>query len=93
MVNVTVTNYPLPGLTVSKTVSGNMGDRNREFDFTVQVKIQGKSVSVDETTEIAVQNGQFKLKHDQSLVIPELPYGVTCTVTERTGAMKDTLLQ
>ena len=37
-VQVTVTNYPLPGLTVRKTVSGNMGDRNREFDFTVQTQ-------------------------------------------------------
>lgn len=83
-VNVTVTNYPLPGLTVSKTVSGNMGDRNREFDFTVQVKdSEGKSVSVNENYGgIDVEDGRFKLKHGQSLVIPELPYGVTCTVTE-----------
>lgn len=83
-VKVTVTNYPLPGLTVRKTVSGNMGDRNREFDFTVQAQnSEGQPVSVDGTYEgIFVQNGQFKLKHGQSLVIPELPYGVTCTVTE-----------
>lgn len=83
-VKVTVTNYPLPGLTVSKTVNGNMGDRNREFDFTVQAQnSNGQPVSVDGTYEgIIVQNGQFKLKHGQSLVIPELPYGVTCTVTE-----------
>lgn len=83
-VKVTVTNYPLPGLTVRKTVSGNMGDRNREFDFTVQAQnSKGQPVSVDGTYEgILVQNGQFKLKHGQSLVIPELPYGVTCTVTE-----------
>ena len=83
-VKVTVTNYPLPGLTVRKTVSGNMGDRNREFDFTVQAQnFKGQPVSVDGTYEgILVQNGQFKLKHGQSLVIPELPYRVTCTVTE-----------
>lgn len=83
-VQVTVTNYPLPGLTVSKTVNGNMGDRNREFDFTVQAQnSEGQPVSVDGTYEgILVQDGQFKLKHGQSLVIPELPYGVTCTVTE-----------
>lgn len=83
-VKVTITNYPLPGLTVSKTVNGNMGDRNREFDFTVQAQnSEEQPVSVDGTYEgIFVQNGQFKLKHGQSLVIPELPYGVTCTVTE-----------
>lgn len=83
-VKVTITNYPLPGLTVSKTVNGNMGDRNREFDFTVQAQnSEGQPVSVDGTYEgIFVQNGQFKLKHGQSLVIPELPYGVTCIVTE-----------
>ena len=84
-VQVTVTNYPLPGLTVSKTVNGNMGDRNREFDFTVQAQnSKGEAVSVDGTYEgITVdKDGQFKLKHGQSLVIPELPYGVTCTVTE-----------
>ncbi len=83
-VKVTVTNYPLPGLTVRKTVSGNMGDRNREFDFTVQAQnSEEQPVSVDGIYEgIHVRNGQFKLKHGQSLVIPELPYGVTCTVTE-----------
>ena len=84
-VKVTVTNYPLPGLTVRKTVSGNMGDRNREFDFTVQAQnSRGEEVSVDGAYEgITVnKNGQFKLKHGQSLIIPELPYGVTCTVTE-----------
>lgn len=83
-VQVTVTNYPLLGLTVRKTVSGNMGDRNREFDFTVQAQdSKGEAVSVDGTYEgIIVTNGEFKLKHGQSLVIPELPYGVTCTVTE-----------
>ena len=65
-------------------VNGNMGDRNREFDFTVQAQnSEGQPVSVDGTYEgILVQDGQFKLKHGQSLVIPELPYGVTCTVTE-----------
>lgn len=84
VVNVTVTNYPLPGLTVSKTVSGNMGDRNRAFDFTVQVKdSKGVQVSVNGNYGgIDVEEGRFKLKHGQSLVIPELPYGVTCTVTE-----------
>lgn len=83
-VQVTVTNYPLPGLTVSKTVNGNMGDRNREFDFTVQAQnSKGQPVSVNGTYgDIVVRDGQFKLKHGQSLVIPELPYGVTCTVTE-----------
>ena len=62
-----------------------MGDRNREFDFTVQAQnSKGEAVSVDGTYEgITVdKDGQFKLKHGQSLVIPELPYGVTCTVTE-----------
>lgn len=84
VVNVTVTNYPLPGLTVRKTVSGNMGDRNREFDFIVQVKdSEGVQVSVNGNYGgIDVEEGRFKLKHGQSLVIPELPYGVTCTVTE-----------
>lgn len=83
-VQVTVTNYPLPGLTVRKTVSGNMGDKNREFDFTVQAQdSKGVPVGVDGTYEgIIVTDGKFKLKHGQSLVIPELPYGVTCTVTE-----------
>lgn len=83
-VKVTITNYPLPGLTVSKTVNGNMGDRNREFDFTVQAQnSKEQPVSVNGTYgDIVVRDGQFKLKHGQSLVIPELPYGVTCTVTE-----------
>ena len=81
---------PDPGtgnLTVSKTVTGNAGDTNKDFNFTV---------TLDDTTisntygDMTFTDGvaTFKLKHNESKTAANLPAGTGYTVTE-TEAGKD----
>ena len=85
-------------LTVSNTVSGSMGNKVKDFTYTVKLsndnpdgKIPAKLNAVfrDETgkeiqQEIPVSNGTvtFDLTHKQSMVLKNLPYGTVYTVTE-----------
>lgn len=82
--------YSAGTLTVKKTVTGNLGDKNKEFDFTVTFAApEGK----DWTPAITLPTGAgmvednpmsytFKLKHDGTATFGNLPAGVTYTVTE-----------
>lgn len=82
--------YSAGTLTVKKTVTGNLGDKNKEFDFTVTFAApEGK----DWTPAITLPTGAgmvednpmsytFKLKHDGTASFGNLPAGVTYTVTE-----------
>lgn len=87
--------YKAGNLTISKTVTGNMGERER--DFTVKVKLtapEGKTVnstiSVDNTyapsnniTNIEIGNEtSFTLKHGESIIIKNIPYDVKYEVLE-----------
>ncbi len=72
-------------LTVSKTVGGNMGDRNLPFAFTVTLgealpanysPANGVTLSADRKTL------SFSLKHGGSVVLDEIPMGVQITITE-----------
>ncbi len=56
-------------LTITKTVTGNMGDRNKEFSFTVTFGDTKKTIS---------------LAHGESEIIENIPLGATVTVTEDT---------
>lgn len=82
--------YSAGTLTVKKTVTGNLGDKNKEFDFTVTFAApEGK----DWTPAITLPTGAgmvednpmsytFKLKHDGTATFGNLPAGVTYIVTE-----------
>lgn len=82
--------YSAGTLTVKKTVTGNLGDKNKEFDFTVTFAApEGK----DWTPAITLPTGAgmvednpmsytFKLKHDGTATFGNLPADVTYTVTE-----------
>lgn len=82
--------YSAGTLTVKKTVTGNLGDKNKEFDFTVTFAApEGK----DWTPAITLPTGAgmvednpmsytFKLKHDGTASFGNLPAGVTYTVIE-----------
>lgn len=82
--------YSAGTLTVKKTVTGNLGDKNKEFDFTVTFAApEGK----DWTPAITLPTGAgmvednpmsytFKLKHDAMATFGNLPADVTYTVTE-----------
>lgn len=86
--------YSAGSLAITKTVTGNMGDRDTYFD--VKVKLTGEdgkdyqnsytvtggsSESNPKTIEIGKET-TFQLKHDETITIANLPYGVTYTVVE-----------
>lgn len=83
-------------LTVTKTVAGNMGDRTKEFSFTLNLTANDKLTSGTTVTAVkTAQNGTtsnvtvtvgsdctFTLKHGETLAVPGLPEGTSYTVTE-----------
>ena len=86
-------------LKVTKTVTGDMGDRDRLFDFTITLKDKdGKALSgsypytIGTTTDTLVLNDKgtatFKLKHGQTIVIYGLPSGSSYQISEP-GAEED----
>ena len=85
--------YSAGTLNVSKTVTGNLGDKDKYFEFKVTLtgetgKTYGASYAVtggsaSNPTSIKIgEETTFQLKHDDTLSIANLPYGVTYTVTE-----------
>lgn len=87
--------YSAGTLKISKTVTGNLGDQSKYFVFTVTLTAAaGKSNYLDsynitggsdEDNPTSIKVGEtktFKLKHDETINIEGLPYGVTYTVTE-----------
>ncbi|MCH5190578.1 MAG: hypothetical protein J1F23_00290 [Oscillospiraceae bacterium] len=71
----------LGGLTVSLSIAGNMGDRDR--DFTFQVTLSDKTVN-GAYGDMEFTNGvaTFTLKHGQSVTASGLPGGITYEVIE-----------
>ena len=87
--------YSAGTLNVSKTVTGNLGDENKYFEFTVTLTgeagktyadsyaVTGGSADAKNPTTIAVGvPTKFKLKHGDTIHIANLPYRVEYTVTE-----------
>lgn len=82
--------YSAGTLTVKKNVTGNLGDKNKEFDFTVTFAApQGKdwtpAIGLPEGATMVADNPMsytFKLKHDAMATFGNLPAGVTYTVIE-----------
>lgn len=80
-------------LKISKTVTGNMGDKTKPFTFTLALTQNGNLITnktypvsgLAETTNIAFDGegkATIKLKDGQSAIINNLPVGAVCTVTE-----------
>lgn len=87
--------YSAGTLDVSKTVKGNLGDKNKYFEFKVTLTgvngetygdsytVTGGSEGASNPTSIKIgKETTFKLKHGDTIHIANLPYGVTYTVTE-----------
>lgn len=86
--------YSAGTLNVSKTVTGNLGDKDKYFEFKVTLtgetdKTYGASYTVtggsESTNPTSIEIGKettFKLKHGETIHIANLPYGVSYTVTE-----------
>lgn len=82
-------------LTVTKKVTGNAGDKNKEFGFTITLKADshyenGSKIFAkfnDKTgkstdKELSIGENQFTLKDGESLSIDKLPIGITYKVEE-----------
>lgn len=90
--------YSAGTLNVSKTVTGNLGDKDKDFEFKVTLTgVEGEtyadsydvtgSPNTENPTTIAIdKTTTFKLKHGDTIHIANLPYGVTYTVTETAAA-------
>lgn len=79
---VTFTNDRGAGdLTVSKTVSGNLGDKNKAFTFTVALDDTSINGTYGDMTFIDGV-AEFTLKHGESATATGLPEGVKYTVVE-----------
>ena len=91
--DLTVNNaYELPKLcniTISKTVSGNMGDQSKAFAFTAILSgdytFEGVTYSINDGEDQDAGDKvtcTFTLKHGQSITFKDLPIGAEFTVTE-----------
>jgi len=79
-------------LSVRKQVSGNMGDRDQQFAFrarlyTAEPGAGGSFASFPEpegSDGYTLQEGEahFRLKHDESLILDDIPIGAWVVVTE-----------
>ena len=90
---IVFTNTKLFNLTVTKTVSGNVGDTSKEFDFTIKLWTTDGEDEVPYVLDAAVlaeqgltatdENGaySYQMRHEDSITLT-LPYGVHYTVTE-----------
>ena len=86
--------YSAGTLNVTKTVTGNLGDKSQYFEFKVTLtgeegKTYANSYTVSggsyESNPSSIEIGKeatFYLKHGETLSIANLPYGVSYTVTE-----------
>ena len=86
--------YSAGTLKVSKTVTGNLGDKDKYFEFKVTLtgetdKTYGETYTVTGGSNTAnpatIKIGEettFQLKHGDIISIANLPYGVSYTVTE-----------
>lgn len=80
-------------VTVSKTVTGALGDKAKEFRFTLNVTdnagnaitggIKAKKGSNEETLNIGNGGCEFTLKNGENIVFTNVPTGATVTVTEK----------
>lgn len=76
----------LPSMTIQKKVTGEFGDRDKSFTFSVTLTKGNADITGEFFTG---ENGanvtnlkSFTLKHNQSVTLYEIPVGTTITVTE-----------
>ncbi len=79
----------LAEVTVTKQVTGNMGDRMKEFEFTANLTAADgtpiefpSSEDGDYTVSEDGKTAFFTLKHDSSIIFKNIPIGSSFTVTE-----------
>lgn len=94
--------YSANNLSVKKEVTGNMGDKDKEFEVDVTFKILensetmastisygGENIAPSDWTERSVTK-VIKLKHDDTVTFQNIPKGVEYTVKEHDYTTEDT---
>lgn len=73
-------------VTITKQVTGLLGDTNKEFEFSATVTNDGENITskIDAVGENGskVNLSSFKLKHNQKITLKDVPVGATVMVTE-----------
>lgn len=75
----------LVAIDVSKVVTGSLGDRTKDFPFTVSVTVNGAPYSDYTLTKNEVtldENASFTLRHGETVVVTGVPKGATVRVSE-----------
>ena len=73
-------------LTVEKTVTGDLGDRSKEFGFTIVFNAAGSYAYIGSKTGTISSGDTVLLSHGEYITILNLPAGTTYTVTESGNA-------
>lgn len=73
-------------VTISKIVTGLMGDTNKEFTFNVSIKKNGADCTgvTAKKGDQTVSLNSFTLKHNETVTLENVPIGATIKVTEVT---------
>ena len=69
-------------VTVSKTVTGGLGDREKRFDFTVSVTVDGTDADFELGGSRCTGSARFSLRDGESVTLHGVPLGAAVTVTE-----------
>lgn len=78
--------YLTGDLSVSKTVSGELGDKNQAFIFTVELNCKGEYSYTGDVSGTISSGGTILLKHGQSVTIHGLPVGCEYRIRESNNA-------
>lgn len=74
-------------VTITKQVTGLLGDTNKEFAFNVSIKQNGEDctgVTAKKGDQTVSDLTNFTLKHNETVTLENVPIGATITVTEVT---------
>lgn len=74
-------------VTITKQVTGLLGDTNKDFEFRVNITRNGADCSAGVTAKKGDQTvslSSFTLKHNETVTLENVPIGATITVTEVT---------
>lgn len=73
-------------VTITKQVTGLLGDTNKGFTFNVSIKKNGADCTgvTAKKGDQTVSLNSFKLKHGETVTLENVPIGATITVTEET---------
>lgn len=79
----TYTLQKLESITITKKVTGAFGERTKDFTFKVELSHATNPALLNGVTHSdGINLTNFKLKHDDSVTLGEIPIGTTITVTE-----------